>query len=285
MKRLILFIIYITIALLVGRNLTFLPKFNLQSKSAQSESLKKEVKEITNRQKGSYSVYYVNLYSGNTFGINENQIFTAASVNKVPIIAVLYHLANQGKINLDDKISIQESDIQDYGTGILRYEKPRGVYSLRTLAKLTLEKSDNTAAHIINRKIGTDVIQNTINNWGFKQTSMESNTTSLSDMRILFTKIYKNGIANIALTKEMLDFMKDTDFEDRLPFLLPDDVSVYHKIGDTIGGVHDVGIIEKGNTAFFLGVMTSDIADSEEETKNAIAQIAKTVYDFEFKND
>lgn len=285
MKRIFLFIVYITIALLIGRNLTFLPKFDFTDKKQQTESLKKEVKEITDRQKGSYSVHYVNLYSGNTFGINENQIFTVASVNKVPIIAVLYNLANQGKINLEEKIYIQESDIQDYGTGILRYEKPRGVYSLRTLAKLTLEKSDNTAAHIINGKIGTNVIQDTINNWGLKQTSMESNTTSLSDTRILFTKIYKNEIANISLTKEVLDFMKDTDFEDRLPFLLPDDVSVYHKIGDTIGGVHDVGIIEKGNTAFFLGVLTSDTGDTEQKTKNAIAQIAKTIYDFEFKND
>ncbi|MDO8657193.1 MAG: serine hydrolase [Candidatus Levybacteria bacterium] len=284
MKRIILFLIYISLALLVGRNLTFLPKFNFQSKISQTESLKKEVKEIVDRQKGSYSVYYVNYYSGNTFGINENQIYKAASVNKVPIIAVLYDLANQGKINLDDKISIQENDIQDYGTGILRYEKPRGVYSLRTLAKLTLEKSDNTAAHIINGKIGTNIIQDTINNWGLKQTSMESNTTSLSDIYILFAKIYKNEIANISLTKEMLDFMKDTDFEDRLPSLLPDNVSIYHKIGDTIGGVHDVGIIEKGNTAFFLGVMTSDTEDTEQKTKNAIAKIAKIVYDFEFNN-
>lgn len=284
MKRIIMLLIYISIALIVGRNLTFLPKYNFQSESAQTESLKKEIKEITERQRGSYSVYYVNLYTKNTFGINENQVYTGASINKVPIIAVLYNLANQGKINLDEKISIQESDIQDYGTGILRYEEPGSVYSLRTLAKLTLEKSDNTSAHIIAAKIGMDSVQNTINAWGLKQTDMANNTTSLSDMYILFKKIYKNEVANIALTKEMLDFMKDTDFEDRMPSLLPKDASVYHKTGDSVGGIHDIGIIEKGNDAFFLGIMTSDIQDSEQKTKNAIAQIAKKVYDFEFNN-
>lgn len=282
MKKVVLFIIYISLALLVGRQLTFLPKFDFTDKKQQTESLKKEVKEIVDRQKGNYSVYYVNFYSGNTFGINENQIFTGASINKIPIIAVLYHLANQGKINLNEKVSIQENDIQDYGTGILRYEKPGSVYSLRTLARLTLEKSDNTAAHILGGKIGIDTIQKTINSWGLKQTSMNNNTTSLSDMYTLFKKIYKNEIANISLTKEMLDFLKDTDIEDRLPLLLPKDISVYHKTGDAIGNIHDVGIIEKDNNVVFLGIMTSDIGELENETKNAIAQIAKTVYDFEF---
>lgn len=284
MKRLILLVIYIIIALLVGRNLTFLPKFDFTDKKQQADYLKKEVKEIIAGQKGNYSVYYVNLYNGNKFGINENQIFTGASVNKMPVIAVLYNLANSGKINLNEKISIQKNDIQDYGTGILRYEKPGGVYSLRTLAKLTLEKSDNTAAHVIAGKIGMDTIQRTINSWELKQTSMADNTTSLSDMYILFKKIYKNEIASISLTKEMLDFLKDTDIEDRLPALLPKDISVYHKTGDAIGNIHDVGIIEKDNNVVFLGIMTSDIGESENETKNAIAQIAKKVYDLELNN-
>lgn len=284
MKRILLFIIYVTIALLVGRQLTFLPEFDFSDKKHPTDSLKKETKEIIARQRGSYSVYYVNLNTGNGFGINENQIYTAASVNKVPIIATLYYLAGKGKIDLNEKIAIQENDIQDYGTGILRYEKPGSIYSLKTLAKLSLEKSDNTAAHIIAGKIGMDNIQKTINTWGLTQTNMANNTTSLSDMYILFNKIYKNKITNSSLSKEMLDFLKDTDFEDRLSALLPDNVSVYHKTGDAVGGIHDIGIIEKNNISFFVGILTSDIGNTENETKKSIAEIAQKIYNFELES-
>jgi len=73
--------------------------------------------------------------------------------------------------------------------------------------------------------------------------------------------------------------MTNTLFEDRLPKGLPKDVKIYHKTGDGEGSVHDVGIIEAGDKVYFLGVMTSDIGDAEEETKETIAQISEKVYD------
>lgn len=285
MKRIILFIIYVTLALIVGRNLTFLPKFDFINKQDKTNSLKHGIQEIISPQKGNYSVYFADLNSQDNFGINENQVYKGASLNKVHIVAVLYQLANKGKIDLNEKITIQENDIQDYGTGNLRYEEPGSVYSLKTLAKLALEKSDNTAAYIIAGKIGMDNVQKTIESWGLKQTDMKNNTTSLLDLYILFKKIYRKEITNTALTKEILDFLKDTDIEDRLPMLLPEKVNVYHKTGDGIGSIHDVGIIEKGKSIFFLGVMTSDIGDKENETKRTISQIAKNVFDFKINNE
>ena len=109
---------------------------------------------------------------------------------------------------------------------------------------------------------------------------MENNKTTLTDMHILFKKIYSGEIANKALTNELLDFLKDTDIEDRIPKLLPEDTVVYHKTGDAVGIIHDVGIVEQSNNAFFVGIMTSDIGNREEETKNAIAKIAKIIFDF-----
>ena len=201
--------------------------------------------------------------------------FTAASINKVPIVATLYYLNNKGGIDLDEQITLQENDIQDYGTGSLRYQKPGQVYTLRTLARLALQQSDNTAAHILGKKIGTDVIQNTINNWGLTQTNMEENKTSPKDMGLLYQKIRNQEVASEALTKELLGFMKDTEIEDRLPRLLPETAVVYHKTGDAVGNMHDVGIITYKDTVFFLGVLTADIGEDEEKAKTTIAKIAK----------
>lgn len=72
--------------------------------------------------------------------------------------------------------------------------------------------------------------------------------------------------------------MTDSDFEDRIPPLLPKDVNFYHKTGDTVGGIHDVGIVEKDGKAFFIGIMTSDVGDKEKETKQYMGIIAKKIF-------
>ena len=275
--------------LLIGRNLTFLPKVPFiftQSQNIALSQLKANIQQLTAKQKGHYSVLFVDLNNPkNTIGINEHTMLTGASVNKVPIIATLYYLANKGNINLDQKVVLQKADIQDYGTGSLRYQKPGGVYSLKLLTKLTLQQSDNTAAHIIGHRLGTQTIQDIMRDFGLTQTNMAANKTSLSDMALLYEKIYNNEVTSPALTKEFLGFMSDTESEERLPDQLPTTTTVYHKTGDGIGFVHDVGIVKDDKNAYFLGVMTSDIGDHEKETKQTIAQISKDVYEYMEKQE
>jgi beta-lactamase class A len=284
MRKFLTILVYTFVILLIGRNLAFLPRFTVLSDPAHAATeLKKETQIIVKEMKGNYGIYYADLTTEQTFGLNEREIFTGASVNKAPIIAVLYALQKKGKINFDEQITLQKRDIQDYGTGSLRYQKPGSTYSIKTLAKLALKQSDNTAAHILGEKIGRNTIQETIESWGLKQTDMEENQTSPHDMYLLFKKIYNNEITDEARTQELLSFMQDTDIEDRMPHLLPDGTTVYHKTGDTVGGLHDVGIVMHDNKPFFLGILTSDIGNTEGETKKTIAKIAKNVIDYREK--
>lgn len=291
MRKLLTFIVYTTLILLIGRNLSFLPKFTLfTTKQEQQETfakqLKTDVTALIKNAPGNYGIYYADLHdSKHAFGINDKEMFTAASINKVPIVAVLYYLNNKGKISLDEIITLQKEDIQAYGTGSLQYQKPGSIYSLKTLAKLSLQQSDNTAAHILANRIGMPVIQKTINSWGLKQTEMENNKTSAYDMYLIFKKIYNAEITSEARTRELFGFMQDTDIEDRLPALLPDGTSVYHKTGDAVGSFHDVGIIKHGDTVFFLGVFTSDVQDKGDSTKQMIGKTAKTILDRYQKDD
>ena len=143
-----------------------------------------------------------------------------------------------------------------------------------------MQKSDNTASYILGRQIiGFDKIQKLVNNWGLTQTDMENDKTSASDMTKLLIKIHKEEITSKALNMEMLGFMENSDSEDRIPALLPKNIKIYHKTGDAVGNLHDIGIIEKPNHPYILGIFTSDIND-ENKTKQTMAQISKLVYDF-----
>lgn len=238
------------------------------------------IKKIISNKPGTYSVLVSNLKSGETFGINQSTIFTAASVNKVATLAVLYQLADTAEIDLDKTITLQENDVQNYGTGSIRYDKPGTVYSLKTLARLTMEKSDNTAHYLLSEQIiGVSKIQDQIDQWGLSQTNIKLNKTSNSDQEKLFRLIYEGKIAGEALTKEMIDFMDDSDFEDRIPALLPKDIPVYHKIGNEVRNTHDVGIVDLPKGPYYIGVFTSDNPD-EQQAINIVAQISKIVYDY-----
>lgn len=255
-----------------------------QSSSASLAEVEQKVKELIATQGGSWSVYFVDYDRNERFGINEQVIYTAASVNKLYTLAALYYLANKGEIDLDDTITLSQRDIQDFGTGTIRYDPPGTVYSLKTLARLLAEKSDNTAEYILRVRIGEKKVQSIVEQLGMKQTSIKDNKTSLADVAFLFEKMKNGQITNKALTPEMIDFLDKSDFEDRLPALLPKDARVYHKIGNEVGNIHDVGLIVKDDMSYFLGVLSSDINDTEEDAKKTIAQISKIVFDFESQN-
>lgn len=260
----------------------------VETKKSQAQSLSQlelEIKTLIETQNGSWSVYLLDLNDAQKrIGINENVIHRAASVNKLYVLASLYYLAAKEEIDLDETVTLSKGDIQDYGTGTIRYDSPGTVYSLKTLARLLIEKSDNTAEYILRARMGDEEIQSLVDEFDFNQTSIADNKTSLSDVQALFKKIANEEITNKAYTQEMMDFLNQTDFEDRLPTLLPKDVDVYHKIGNEVGNIHDVGMVIKDNKKYFLGIMTSDIGDTEEEAKKTIAQISKIVYDFEYGN-
>lgn len=253
---------------------------NENSRNVFSQNLYMKLKTTIDAAQGTYTIYISDINSNQSMGINDKTVLTAASINKVPILAVLYYQANKKNLDLEKIIIPQPSDIQDYGTGSIRYD-PTGIpYSLKSLARLMMEKSDNTAAHILATQVLTmDQIQKTIDDWGLTQTSMTDNQSSVYDMNTLLTKMYKGETTNKALRDEMFDFMDNSDTEDRIPKLLPKDIHVYHKTGDDVAKLHDVGIVDIPKHPYYIGIMTSDITD-EEATKKTMAELSKIVFDY-----
>jgi beta-lactamase class A len=253
---------------------------DLFAKKKSPEDLRRIVRETINNRWKNYSVLVINLDGNFEMGINDTVMYDAASINKIPILAALYLQTQQGKVDLDKQITVQTADIQDYGTGVIRNEEPGGTYSVKTLAQLMMQQSDNTAAYILSVYIvQTADIQKLLPTWGLTQTDMINNQTSNRDIAILLPKLLDGKIVNQALTQELKAFFKDTEFEDRLPSLLPKTATVYHKTGDAIASLHDVGVVEDKKLKYYIGIFTSDITN-EEETKQLMAKISKLVYDY-----
>lgn len=252
----------------------------LFEKKKKPEELKTIIENQIGNSWDNYSVFVVDYTHAFSMGINEAMTYDAASVNKIPILMALYSEAQKGNIDFSRTITLQEQDRQDYGTGSIRYDPAGTTYSIQTLARLMIQKSDNTAAYLLaNYIVGMDTIQSYINQWGLTQTNMETNTSSNKDMELLFDKIVHKNIVNDALSEECLNLLKDSDFEDRLPALLPKTATVYHKIGTGIGGVHDVGVVMDGDLMYYVGIFTADVGD-EEQASVLLSQVSLAIYDF-----
>lgn len=242
--------------------------------------LTREITTLLSNQQGTYSILFQDFNSNESIRINDEKVYTAASVIKIPILAATYQLASQGKLDLDEKIRISTEDVQDWGTGTIRNESQPIIYTVRELSALLMEKSDNTAAYVLyHNVIGEDTMHDMLDDWGLTHTDIEENETTNADIRALMEKMYHNQIAFTKLTDEMIDFMDDSDFEDRLPALLPSTVHVYHKIGNEVRITHDVGIITFNDTAYYLGVLSMEVPDIE-EGKKLIAKISQLTYQY-----
>lgn len=253
---------------------------SLFSPEKKPEDLKNQIIKEINNSLINYSLYVKDLKSDFSLDIGKSITYEGASVNKLPIFAALYTLADKGEIDLNKVITLQADDIQDYGTGSIRYSEPGTTYSIKTLGKLMIQESDNTAAYILGRQvIGMDKIQAMLPSWGMTQTNMENNTTSNGDVENLLERIYKGQVVNASSTKEMLSILKDGEINDRIPAKLPDETTIYHKTGNGVGFLHDVGIIDTPKTTYYIGIFTSDVADEAKAT-DTIARVSKTVYDF-----
>lgn len=280
MRKLIILIFYSFFLILLGRNLLFIPQITIggDKKPMAPDEIREEIIEYLATRNGNYSVYYEDLTTSESFSVHGNTVVTAASLNKLPIVGYLYNLAAKDEIDLQETIVIQQSDIQDYGTGSLRYEKPGQPYTLQHLAMLSLKQSDNTAAHVLTIRLGEENIQAFAYQIGMNATSMVDNDTSARDIGKFYEMLYHEKITSPALSQELLEYMEDTQFEDRIPPLLPKEIRVYHKTGDGVNFIHDGGIISDGKTPFVLTVLSSNIPD-ETVAKETIGKIARIVYE------
>jgi len=239
------------------------------------EKERKMVEEMVKPLRGTYGIYFQDLQSKAILGLSAQEKMTAASLIKLPTILTLYREAEAGRINLDTIYRLQEADRQG-GAGSLQ-SKPVGYeISYRKLAELMGKQSDNTAQHIIAKILGEEKIQATVDGLGMKNTSFAENLTTPQDMGIFWERLYRGRVVSDKSRDEILGFLTNTIWEERIPAGVPKGIRVAHKIGTETGVISDAGIVFS-QKPFILVIMTQNA--NEIEAKKALPEIAKKIYE------
>lgn len=180
-----------------------------------------------------YSFYFEYLPSGTAIRIGDDNQLVAASLIKVPLVMNLYRAAELKRIDLDQKVSVQTSEL-DNGYGDL-WEKGAGTtYTLRHFAQLALEESDNTATHVI-----YDHLQNVLSESEQSLAQLDVDQDLKNGQAVINAKSYASVLKSLYFaayvnrdsSNEILGYLTHSTEHDRLTKKLPSSVQVAHKNG------------------------------------------------------
>ncbi|MFH1684464.1 MAG: serine hydrolase [Candidatus Margulisiibacteriota bacterium] len=230
---------------------------------------------------------FIDLETDRELQVNGGRKYPAASVAKMPIMAAAYHLAESGKLNLDQTLLFKEKDKLE-GSGVLRWMKAGKKYSIRNLIRMMISLSDNTATKMVIDRIGIENINNYIKDLGLNNTqivdrtmlnepsSEKINQTSPQDMAYLCRMIQKATHFSPKSSEQMLAYMKNQRYRWGICKGVPPGTEVANKTGNLDEVLNDVGIIYSPAGNYILSIFTYGF-----EKKNArelINKISATAY-------
>jgi beta-lactamase class A len=144
------------------------------------------------------------------------------------------------------------------------------------------KRSDNGAYNKMVGILGKENVNRTISDLGMPNTSIDKNLTTPEEIGIFFKKLYINELLTVEKTKELEDFMTDTNFEDWLRPGIPSDLKLVHKYGREIHVINDAGIV-LGDKPFVIVIMTDGIIESE--ATELFTQLSQLLYNEHTDNE
>ena len=136
------------------------------------------VKSAIAQAPGIVGVSAKHLESGKIFRHNADTLFFTASTFKVPLLVEFFRQVDEGKIDLQHRWEISDSD-QSPGGGLLKTLEVGLRPTIHDLAMLMITISDNTATDIIYNLVGRDSLNQTMQNLGLSKTKIPMNCKEL----------------------------------------------------------------------------------------------------------
>lgn len=286
--------------LLLGSLLLVTPPTHAQS----LDVLERDIRSVLDSVGGDFAVAVRPLEdTGETLRINEHKMFHAASTMKTPVMVELYRQAEEGRFDLDDSIRVENEfrSIVDSSRYSLTpeddsyeklYDRIGENRSICTLMREMITASSNLATNILIEKVGAEATTQTMRRYGADSIQVRrgvedmkayrrglNNETSAHDLLVLFERIARKNAVSEQASEEMIQILKEQEYNDMIPARLPDSVEVAHKTGWITGLHHDSGIVFVPNGPPYVVVLLSQNLGDEEAGVKAFAQVSRMIFD------
>ncbi len=237
---------------------------------------------------GHISVYFRDLNNGPWFGINERELFTPASLLKVPLLMAWLEIAESKPGTLDRLVAYPRDDRPDLNQ--MEYFRPADpivpgqVYTVRELLRRLIVHSDNNAWRLLNESIDQFLLFRILQDLDIEPgTLLGDNQTPVKTYATFFRLLYNASYLSRASSEAALALLAMSDFREGLVGDLPAEIRVAHKHGErnlegppAVRQLHDCGIVYHPRRPYLLCVMTR--GGKPEDLLHAIRQISGEVY-------
>lgn len=204
---------------------------------------------------GHTGFYYKNLVTGLEYGIRDDEAFLAASVIKFPLYLHILKCAERGLFSMEQSVTVKGEDkVPICGALTLFTEDIQA--DIRTLCRLMISISDNTATNVLIRLCGIEEINRSFREMGLKQTVLRrflfdreaseaglQNTISPKEMGLLLEGLYRKTIVGESACDEALKTLCLQQVDHKLNGKLCGLVDIAHKTGEDDQLSNDVGIV------------------------------------------
>ena len=280
-----------TLTLVVSLSSTVCAQETLQS--ALHAKLELELTTVAEHLNGVMGYAIKDVSTGETFLCLPDTVFPQASSIKLTVLLELMRQAQEGKLSLEEKHTLQRSEMTVGDTEPILTMLGDGTVTmtLRDLAIFMVVLSDNTATNILIDRLGMDNINEGIILLGLKETKLRrrmidleaakkgnENVSTPREMLTLIEKVHAGLALDAAHSQQYFDLLrlpKDSEFHKALP----EDVSIADKPGSLEGVRCDTGLIDVPGHPFIMSISTAYVARGD-EGERAVGEVARLAYEY-----
>ncbi len=264
----------------------------LEKRKAAWKNLEYIIENKTKNFNGQASIVIEDLDSGWQIAINKDKLIPAASLVKIPIMLSYFYAAEEGRVDLKNKVSLRMSEkvagskaLQDFPAG--------SSFSIEELFSPMIIQSDNTATNMLIDSLGFDALNVYFKKLGLKNTNISRNMldfkgrkagienyTTAEDMAYLLKMLYCKNFLDGKKSQQCLRILAQQKINDRIPRKLPKGTYIAHKTGLENHVCHDVGIVFTGKGNFLICILVEHKDRFAKPSKKFISDIAFLTYNY-----
>lgn len=254
--------------------------------TALTESIRESILKNLSQQTGHVGFYFKNLITGEELGYQEREAFLAASVIKLPVFMAISKWNAEGTASMDEILTVRQEDKMPI-CGALTLFTGEPAADIRTLCRLMISLSDNTAANLLIRRFGIPAYEAEFHRMGLAGTKLNrllfdaqgaargiNNYIVPAEIGALLEQVYRRTFVDETVSEAINDTLLLQQINHKMGGILGGNVQIAHKTGEDDDLSNDVGIVyaKQPFIACFAGHDTS-VPDFEDLIRHTTAQL------------